>query len=251
MNYHNPPSKPNTLAELEVRAASLEQMRLATLADLLDLKLPANLKSAKGYLGQMLELYLGADASNKAEPDFAHLGVELKTIPLKLARNGTVLTPTESTYICTAPINGMELYWQQSRVRQKLAHVLWVPILVGATNNIMDRTILKPFFWRPSAAEEQILKTDWEELTNMLCMGEAEAVSANYGTYLQLRPKAANAKILVDTVNLTTNNAVKVVPKGFYLRSKFTQGIIANNMGAKAVASADAIDLHKEQRKSQ
>jgi DNA mismatch repair protein MutH len=40
------------------------------------------LKRDKGWIGILLELWLGASAGSKPEQDFAALGVELKTIPI-------------------------------------------------------------------------------------------------------------------------------------------------------------------------
>jgi DNA mismatch repair endonuclease MutH len=41
-----------------------------------------DLKRDKGWIGILLELWLGASAGSKPEQDFAALGVELKTIPV-------------------------------------------------------------------------------------------------------------------------------------------------------------------------
>lgn len=41
---------------------------------------PKDLKRDKGWIGVLLEIWLGASAGSKPEQDFAALGVELKTI---------------------------------------------------------------------------------------------------------------------------------------------------------------------------
>ena len=63
--------------------------------------MPPDLRRDKGWVGMLLEYWLGADAGSKAEQDFAHLGVELKTIPVD--ESGV---PLETTFVCVAPLTG-------------------------------------------------------------------------------------------------------------------------------------------------
>lgn len=215
-------SKPKDILELTQRYNAIAGKKISELAEIIQTDIPHDLKRVKGWLGDLIEIYLGADFNNKAEPDFAHLGIELKTLPLN--KNNV---PAESTYICTAPINNMELNWENSRVKKKLNKILWVPIESSKEIPIRDRKIGTPFLWQPTKEEEEILAKDWEELTNMLCLGEVESLFATYGTYLQIRPKAMHSRILVDTLN-TNAELIFVVPKGFYLRASFTSKILKN-----------------------
>ncbi len=48
----------------------------------LGIPIPRDLKRDKGWIGILLEIWLGASAGSKPEQDFAALGVELKTIPV-------------------------------------------------------------------------------------------------------------------------------------------------------------------------
>jgi len=93
------PSPPDSTAELLHRAHALAGLTLTELADELRQSLPVDLRRDKGTVGQLIELALGASAGSRAEPDFPHLAVELKTLPVD--RNGK---PLESTYVCVAPM---------------------------------------------------------------------------------------------------------------------------------------------------
>lgn len=182
--------------------------------------MPPNLLHAKGWVGQLIETYLGATASSKATPDFPELDIELKTIPVN-----TQGTPLESTYVCTVQTNNSALSWRDSWVYNKLKHVLWVPIVSTPDLAITERIITKPFFWQMNEDLEDILRTDWEELMDMLQLGYGKELSAKFGTYLHIRPKAANSRVLINYTD-SEGNATKIVPKGFYLRASFTTMIL-------------------------
>lgn len=211
---------PKTIQELQTRANQLAGRSIASIADELNLNIPADLLHAKGWIGQLIEAYLGASANNLALPDFPNLGIELKTVPIDIRGK-----PLESTYVCTAPTKPIATDWRDSWVYNKLRHVLWVPIIANPELAITHRTILSPILWQMDAEMEAILRVDWEELTEALQLGYAKNLSSKLGTYLHLRPKAANSKVLVDYLE-ENGNFTKIVPKGFYLRTSFTREII-------------------------
>ncbi len=41
---------------------------------------------------------------------------------------------------------------------------------------------------------------DWEELMDLIVLGEVERITARHGEVLQLRPKAANSKALTEAI---------------------------------------------------
>jgi DNA mismatch repair protein MutH len=211
---------PQNLPDLQTRCNELNGQTLATIAQRLNLNIPANLLHAKGWVGQLLESFLGTSASSKAMPDFPELGLELKTIPVD--KN---LKPLETTYVCTVQTNQYATQWRESWVYNKLKHVLWIPIISSPDLAIPERIIGTPIFWHMDAATEEILRTDWEELMEMLQLGFAKNLSAKYGTYLHIRPKAASSSVLQDYVDEVGNNT-KIVPKGFYLRTAFTAMVL-------------------------
>jgi DNA mismatch repair protein MutH len=210
---------PQTLSELRERAEGLSGLSLQAIAE----RHQVNTQSPhKGWTGQLIEIALGANAGSKPEPDFIKLGIELKTLPIN--RQGK---PLESTFVCTAP-KSMEASWRESAVYRKLAHVLWVPILTEEMIPLLERRLSTPILWSPSTAEEKILAEDWQELSEALMLGKAERLTAKYGQYLQIRPKAAHSRVLVKGSN-EEGELQWMVPRGFYLRSRFTQAIVKYN----------------------
>src|SRR5262249_53898235 len=126
---------PQSLRELLLRVEALSGRTLGELAAALGVELPAETRRGKGMAGQLVERALGADGGSAPQPDFSGLGVELKTIPV-----GADGRPRESTYVCkVAPLEIAHEEWPTSRVRRKLAHVLWIPL--AAEGSLSERTI--------------------------------------------------------------------------------------------------------------
>lgn len=212
---------PQTEDELMLRCQHLSGKTLGMLAAELAVIVPDNLLRHKGWVGNLLELYLGAEAGNKAEPDFVGLGIEMKTLPLNALGQ-----PKESTYVCTVSMNQTgELSWQDSWIRRKLAHVLWVPVEADSGIPLAERYVGNAWLWQLNEEQDAILKRDWEELMDRIVLGEQSEITAKEGEYLQIRPKAANSKVLVNGISSSGSNE-RINPKGFYLRAVFTRQLL-------------------------
>ncbi len=212
---------PQTQDELLERCHIMAGKTLGQIAAELDIMVPENLLRHKGWVGMLLEGYLGADAGNKAEPDFIGLGIEMKTMPLNALGQ-----PKESTYVCTVSMQQSgDLIWQDSWVRRKLAHVLWVPVEAEPDIPIAERYIGDAWLWQPNEQQDAILKRDWEELMDRIVLGEQADITAKEGEYMQIRPKAANSRVLVKGISAQGEQEL-INPKGFYLRTSFTKQLL-------------------------
>ncbi|MFW5451656.1 MAG: DNA mismatch repair endonuclease MutH [Methylophagaceae bacterium] len=209
--------------ELLKRCGDLVGKTLGQVAAELGIAVPEDLKRHKGWVGGLLEQVLGADAGNKAEPDFVALGIEMKTLPL----NAQGL-PKESTYVCTVSMQQTgEMTWQESWVRRKLSYVLWVPVEADNTIPLAERYIGQAWLWKPTIEQNLILQRDWEGLMDRIVLGEQGELTAKEGEYMQIRPKAAHSRVL--SVGVSEDGLTeKINPKGFYLRTIFTQKLLDN-----------------------
>lgn len=217
---------PKSIGQLQARAESMAGLSIAQLAQRINVPIPPDLSKHKGWLGQLLEKYLGASAGPLAAPDFEDLHIELKTIPVD--KNGKA---RESTYVCTAPLcNLTGVTWQTSWVCKKLSHVLWVPIITVAGVALADRHIGMPVLWQPSIEQAALLASDWQLLTDMICLGQLEQMTAHHGHCLQIRPKAANGKAQCWGINAQGERFL-TLPRGFYLRARFTSDLLKSHFG--------------------
>lgn len=211
----------NTESELLDKARWLAGFTLGEIATMLKIAIPPDLKRDKGWVGNLLETALGAKAGSKAEQDFAHLGIELKTIPIN--RFGL---PLETTFVSLAPLtNNHGVTWESSHFRQKLQKVLWIPILGERSIPLAQRHIGQPILWTPSIEQQQQLKADWEELMELIILGKFTEINATLGEVVQLRPKGRNRKDLTNAVDVN-GQTMQTLPLGFYLRKSFTAQIL-------------------------
>lgn len=219
-----PTAAPENVQQLLNRAQSLAGYTLGELASKAAVVIPRDLKRDKGWVGMLLELYLGASAGSKPEQDFPEIGVELKTIPID--RSGK---PLETTFVCVAPLTGNSgITWESSHVRHKLQRVLWIPVEGERQIPLEQRRVGSPLLWTPSAEEDEQLKRDWEELMDMIVLGKVERITARHGEVLQIRPKAANSRALTEATG-EHGEPIHTLPRGFYLKKNFTAALLARH----------------------
>jgi DNA mismatch repair protein MutH len=217
----DPPS--TELAALLAHARALVGVDLGALADGLGLPVPVGRVRTKGWSGQVLEQELGAAVGGARGPDFAALGVELKTVPVTDA-----LVPLESTAVCQIdPIAIAGESWETSYVRAKLGRVLFVALEVppGATS-VGDRRVAAVRLWTPSPDEERVLRADFELFVRgYFRQGRAADITGHLGAALQVRPKGRDAADLRDAYD-AAGRPTRVGKHGFYLRPGFVAAIL-------------------------
>ena len=136
------------LEALLAHARALVGVELGELADALGLPVPVGRVRTKGWSGQVIEHELGVAIGGARGPDFAALGIELKTVPVTPA-----LVPLESTAVCQIdPIAIAGESWDTSYVRAKLARVLFVALEVPpGARSVGERRVAAVRLWSPGA----------------------------------------------------------------------------------------------------
>ncbi len=212
---------PSNTQELLDRASQLCGCSLQQIANHMSCPVPIDTTYAKGWVGQLIEQALGASAGALPEPDFVTLGIELKTLPVDQNYK-----PRESTYVCVVQLDPDSLAcWETSLVKKKLTHVLWMPYESSQSIPLAARRMGNPILWQPDREQESQLSADWQEFSDMIVMGDIDKISSSLGKVLQIRPKAANARVLTQDKNQADENNA-TLPRGFYLRTSFTQKIL-------------------------
>lgn len=210
-------ARPETESELLVRANDYCGLTIGEVASKLGKKQPPNLRHHKGWVGELLESAMGACAQSRPVPDFEHLGIEMKTVPVD--ENGR---PREATYVCNVSLrNLVGTQWETSTVYAKLRRVLWIPVEAKPSIPLAHRRIGKALIWSPTLKQERVLREDWEEQVELISTGHLDEIDARLGTYLQIRPKAADSRALTPAAD-ETGAPRKTLPRGFYLRPTFT-----------------------------
>jgi len=200
---------------------------LADLAEGLGLPVPAGRVRTKGWSGQVIERELGAGDGGVCGPDFAALGVELKTVPVDHQ-----LLPAESTAVCHIdPVAIAGESWATSYARRKLAKVLFMALEVPEHDgkhepSVGDRRVVAVRLWSPSPDEEKLLRGDFELFVrDFFRCGRASEITGHLGRVLQVRPKARRASDL-RTAFGSDGQPTRIGRCGFYLRPAFICGIL-------------------------
>jgi len=200
---------------------------LKEVAAALEWTVPPNQQRHKGWVGQLIETWLGAAAGNRPVPDFEVLGIELKTIPVD--HEGK---PFESTYVSTMELSDVdEVEWETSSASAKLRRVLWVPVQGDKDIPLGERMIGRAVLWSPNAREESALKKDWDSHMRAARDGFAHNIRGSDGDFLQVRPKAADSSKLTWGVD-EFGGAILTKPRGFYLRALFTEYVLRTQLAA-------------------
>ncbi len=229
------PTSPLSEQELLGRARELTGRRVVDLAAALGVSLAGDGVSTKGKMGALIERALGATGGSAAVPDFPHLGVELKTIPVDGEGR-----PRESTFVCTLALADADrAEWSTSWVRRKLGCVLWIPILIPPDRALGERTIQAPVLWRPTPAEDAVLRDDFDEIMGLIGIGAVDRLTAHTGRVLQARPKAAHGRVRTAAFG-PDDEPTTALPRGFYLRAGFTGAILRG-----AEAAPDSFELKR------
>ncbi len=212
---------------LLAQARRLAGLTIAELAREVRFVLPADPSRAKGAIGHLVERALGATAGSRPGPDFAS-GIELKTLPVDVRGR-----PAESTFVTMVSARDLEVPWEGSHARAKLACVLFVPVESRAVRPFPERRLGVALLWRPSADEDAVLASDWASLGEHLLLHDE--VRAHQGRALQIRPKGRNAQ---DSTRRTDAEGapLRTLKRGFYLRASFTDGILARSGLARGAA---------------
>jgi DNA mismatch repair protein MutH len=207
------------LAALLRRARELAGSTLGELAQRFELPLPAAPERAKGHTGRLLERALGAAGGCALPTDFP--SCELKTLPVDVRGR-----PRESTFVCHVQLPQLaEVSWESSRVRAKLARVLFVPVETARRLAHAERRIGRAFLWQMTAAQEATLREDYRLLAERVAQGQLENLDARWGNVLQIRPKAAHSRIRVRAHD-AEGAPLAILPRAFYLRARFTGALV-------------------------
>ena len=221
------PATPADLQALLDHARALIGVELGEIAEQLGLPVPAGTVRTKGWSGQILEHELGVAVGGTRGPDFASLGIELKTVPVD--RVGLAdLTPRESTAVCQIdPIAIAADSWDTSYVREKLRRVLFVALEVPPhDDSVGARRVAAVCLWSPDAGEERVLRADFELFVRgYFRRGRAEEITGHLGQAMQVRPKGRNARDQRAGYD-PDGNPTRVGKCGFYLRPGFVAAIL-------------------------
>ena len=150
--------------------------------------------TGKGNFGQVLEkFYFGYEPNSLAEADFAQIGMELKSSPLKQLKNNEYRSKERLVLNIINYVNVVNQNFENSDFVKKNASILLIFYLHEVGFDILDYLIKLVDEWSFPSTDLEIIKKDWELITKKIADGKAHELSEGDTFYLGACTKGANA----------------------------------------------------------
>jgi len=171
-----------------------KKLKGKSLRQVCDVKILDHSYSGKGNFGQVLEkFYFGYEPNSIAEADFAQIGMELKSSPLKKLKNSEYRSKERLVLNIINYINVVDQNFENSDFIKKNASILLIFYLHQPDFDILDYLIKLVDEWSFSSTDLEIIKKDWETITKKIADGKAHELSEGDTFYLGACTKGANA----------------------------------------------------------
>ncbi|SFB15827.1 DNA mismatch repair protein MutH [Flavobacterium swingsii] len=182
------PSDKNSIIEYA------KKLKGKSLRQVCDAKILEHSYSGKGNFGQVLEkFYFGYEPNSLAEADFAQIGMELKSSPLKQLKNNEYRSKERLVLNIINYVNVVNQNFENSDFVKKNASILLIFYLHQAGFDILDYLIKLVDEWSFPSTDLEIIKKDWELITKKIAEGKAHELSEGDTFYLGACTKGANA----------------------------------------------------------
>ena len=182
--------------------------------------------SGKGNFGQILEkYYFGYEPNSVAEPDFLETGIELKSSPLKILKNGEFRSKER---LVLNIINYLEVHkeeFEKSSFWKKNAHLLLVFYLHEKDTNLLDYVIKLVDLWEYPEDDLKVIRRDWEYINQKIRKGKAHELSEGDTFYLGACTKGSTA---LKSLREQPFNTEKAKQRAYALKQGYVNHIIAN-----------------------
>lgn len=203
----------------------------------------------KGNFGQILEkFHFGYEPNSDAEPDFLEAGLELKSSPLKVLKNGEFRSKER---LVLNIINYLEFHkeeFETSSFLKKNQHLLLVFYLHDKDADLLDYIIKLVDGWKYPADDLKIIKRDWAFINQKIKDGKAHELSEGDTFYLGACTKGATA---LSSLRDQPFNNEKAKQRAYSLKQGYVNHIIASiaheetEVYGKIIENPEALDKAK------
>jgi len=163
-----------------------------TLRDLCGNDIYSQQYKGKGSFGQFLEkYYFQYEPNSLSEPDFNEVGIELKTTPLKQIRNGDFRSKERLVLNIINYFEVVNQKFETSSFYKKNAHLLLIFYLHQHDLDLLDFVIKIVGEWKFAETDLEIIKQDWNLITNKIKKGKAHELSEGDTFYLGAATKGS------------------------------------------------------------
>lgn len=223
-----------------------KKLRGKSLREACDSKILEHSYSGKGNFGQVLEkFYFGYEPNSTAEADFAQIGMELKSSPLKQLKNDEYRSKERLVLNIINYIEVVNQEFENSDFWKKNANILLIFYLYQAGYDILDFIIKLVDEWNFSSTDLEIIKKDWELIKRKIADGKAHELSEGDTFYLGACTKGANAS----TVRKQPFSDIPAKQRAYSFKQGYVNHIIASIAGNTKEVYGKLIPSVKEAKK--
>lgn len=202
--------------------------------------------SGKGNFGQVLEkFYFGYEPNSTAEADFAQIGMELKSSPLKQLKNNEYRSKERLVLNIINYFNVVKQNFENSDFIKKNASILLIFYLHQTGYDILDLVIKLVDEWSFPSTDLEIIKKDWETITKKIANGKAHELSEGDTFYLGACTKGTNAT----SVRKQPFSKIPAKQRAYSFKQGYVNHIIASIAGETKDVYGKLIPSAKEAKK--
>ena len=181
--------------------------------------------SGKGNFGQLLEkYYFKYEPNSVAEADFAEVGMELKSTPLKQLSNNEYRAKERLVLNIINYLQVVNQEFETSDFWKKNSSLLLIFYLHEPDTDILDFIIKLVDEWNYPNVDLQIIKRDWEFIKEKIKEGKAHELSEGDTYYLGACTKGANS----NSLRKQPFNDIPAKQRAYSLKQGYLNHIIAS-----------------------
>lgn len=181
--------------------------------------------SNKGIIGQIIEEgVFGYPINNRAEPDFAKLGVELKVTGLKQLKNKSYVAKERLVLNVIDFFKEAEVDFEHSSFWKKNQNLLLMFYLYKESIDPGLYPIIDSILYTYPVEDLKIIKDDWELISKKINDGEAHLISEADTMYLAACTKGSNG----EAMRLQPFSKIPAKQRAFCLKNSYINQVIHN-----------------------
>lgn len=181
--------------------------------------------SGKGVFGQILEeFYFMYKPNSRSEPDFPHVGMDLKSSPLKINRNQQFRSKERLVLNLINYENFVHQDFENSDLVKKASCILLVFYLHDSDLMSFDYVIKIVEEWNMPVTDVEVIKRDYETIRKKVLEGKAHELSEGDTFYLGACTKGANA----GSVTKQPFSSIAAKTRAFAFKQGYVNHIIAS-----------------------
>ena len=188
----------------------------------------------RGSFGNAVEeYYFKYDINSDQNPDFAEVGLEIKTTPLRRGKNNALVSKERLVLTMIDYMTVVNEDFEHSHLLNKVNDVLLISYLWEPDKSPLDYTIELASDWQIPEEDIPQIKQDWNIVVEKVRAGHAEDISGSDTMYLEACTKAANSKVR----RKQPYSDIEAKPRAWALKASYmtavTQGLLKKMEGIK------------------